>query len=55
MQYVTFRPVGYGAEDDDPTRGVVEDSLVRGVHPMVARRLGLWRLRNFERHPPRRP
>ena len=48
VQYVTFRPEGYGAEDDDPTRGVVEDTLVRGVHPMVARRLDLWRLRNFE-------
>ncbi len=48
VQYVTFRPEGYGAEDADPTRGVVEDTLVRGVHPMVARRLDLWRLRNFE-------
>lgn len=48
VQYVTFRPEAYGAEDDDPTRGVVEDTLVRGVHPMVARRLDLWRLRNFE-------
>src|SRR5699024_8584095 len=25
-----------------------EDELVRGVHPMVARRLDLWRLRDFE-------
>jgi len=36
--YFTFRPV---AGD------VVEDDLVRGVHPMVGRRLNLWRLRNF--------
>ena len=27
--------------------GVVEDDLVRGVHPMVGRRLDLWRLRDF--------
>jgi acetyl/propionyl-CoA carboxylase alpha subunit/acetyl-CoA carboxylase carboxyltransferase component len=37
--YFTFRP---GADGD-----VVEDDLVRGVHPMVGRRLNLWRLRNF--------
>jgi acetyl/propionyl-CoA carboxylase alpha subunit/acetyl-CoA carboxylase carboxyltransferase component len=36
--YFTFRP---GPE------GVVEDDLVRGVHPMVGRRLNLWRLRDF--------
>jgi len=37
--YFTFRP---GPE------GVVEDDLVRGVHPMVGRRLNLWRLRDFQ-------
>jgi acetyl/propionyl-CoA carboxylase alpha subunit/acetyl-CoA carboxylase carboxyltransferase component len=37
--YFTFRPVDDG--------GVVEDDLVRGVHPMVGRRLNLWRLRKF--------
>jgi acetyl/propionyl-CoA carboxylase alpha subunit/acetyl-CoA carboxylase carboxyltransferase component len=37
--YFTFRPEG---------DGVVEDKLVRGVHPMVGRRLNLWRLRDFE-------
>ena len=37
--YFTFRPV----EGD-----VVEDALVRGVHPMVGRRLNLWRLRDFD-------
>ena len=36
--YFTFRP---GPD------GVVEDDLVRGVHPMVGRRLNLWRLRDF--------
>ena len=48
VQYLTFRPERYGAEDADPTQRVVEDDLVRGVHPMVARRLDLWRLRSFE-------
>ena len=28
--------------------GVAEDDLTRGVHPMVGRRLNLWRLRNFD-------
>jgi acetyl/propionyl-CoA carboxylase alpha subunit/acetyl-CoA carboxylase carboxyltransferase component len=36
--YFTFRP---------GDSGVVEDELVRGIHPMVGRRLNLWRLRNF--------
>ncbi|MDQ3156927.1 MAG: ATP-grasp domain-containing protein [Actinomycetota bacterium] len=39
VSYFTFRPATAG--------GVVEDDLVRGVHPMVGRRLNLWRLRNF--------
>ncbi len=39
VSYFTYRPV--------PGGGVVEDDLVRGVHPMVGRRLDLWRLRNF--------
>ncbi len=39
LQQYTFRP---GPE------GVVEDELVRGMHPMVGRRLDLWRLREFE-------
>ncbi|MEJ2869580.1 carboxyl transferase domain-containing protein [Actinomycetospora sp. OC33-EN08] len=38
--YVTIRPSGDG--------GLVEDDLVRGVHPMVGRRLDLWRLRDFD-------
>ncbi|WP_036554407.1 carboxyl transferase domain-containing protein [Nocardioides insulae] len=40
--YYTFRP------DEGAEGGVVEDDLVRGVHPMVGRGLNLWRLRNFE-------
>ncbi|MEO5852054.1 MAG: carboxyl transferase domain-containing protein [Nocardioides sp.] len=39
VDYFTYRPMTEG--------GVVEDQLVRGVHPMVGRRLNLWRLRNF--------
>ena len=38
VSYFTFRP---GPD------GVVEDDLVRGLHPLVGRRLNLWRLRNF--------
>jgi acetyl-CoA carboxylase carboxyltransferase component/biotin carboxyl carrier protein len=37
--YFTFRPRG---------DGLVEDALVRGLHPMVGRRLDLWRLRDFD-------
>ncbi len=38
--YFTFRPQEGGS--------VAEDYLVRGVHPMVGRRLNLWRLRDFD-------
>ncbi|MEO8830278.1 carboxyl transferase domain-containing protein [Lapillicoccus sp.] len=44
--YFTFRP----ATDDaasGPEASLYEDDLVRGVHPMVGRRLNLWRLRLF--------
>ncbi|MEV6282815.1 carboxyl transferase domain-containing protein [Kribbella sp. NPDC051770] len=37
--YFTFRPTA---------DGVVEDDNVRGVHPMVGRRLNLWRLHDFK-------
>ena len=45
-------PAGTGRSTTSPTApladdGVVEDDLVRGVHPMVGRRLDLWRLRDF--------
>ncbi|HEY8454827.1 MAG TPA: carboxyl transferase domain-containing protein [Actinopolymorphaceae bacterium] len=39
VEYFTYRPTG---------DGVIEDDNVRGVHPMVGRRLNLWRLRNFK-------
>src|SRR3954469_15167484 len=38
--YFAFRPAADGS--------VGEDDLTRGVHPMVGRRLDLWRLRNFD-------
>jgi acetyl-CoA carboxylase carboxyltransferase component len=39
VTYFTFRP---------RDGGLVEDDLVRGLHPMVGRRLDLWRLRDFD-------
>lgn len=41
------RPVGYFTFRRDGHGGITEDDLVRGVHPMVGRRLNLWRLREF--------
>jgi acetyl/propionyl-CoA carboxylase alpha subunit/acetyl-CoA carboxylase carboxyltransferase component len=41
------KPVNYFTYRPDADGGVVEDDLVRGVHPMVGRRLNLWRLRSF--------
>ncbi|GAA2128697.1 carboxyl transferase domain-containing protein [Nocardioides bigeumensis] len=41
------RPVGYFAFRPDGPEGMTEDTLTRGVHPMVGRRLNLWRLREF--------
>ena len=38
--YFTLRPAGDGT--------LFEDLLVRNVHPMVGRRLSLWRLRDFD-------
>ena len=42
------RPVSYFTYRPHPNGGIVEDDLVRGVHPMVGRRLDLWRLRDFD-------
>ena len=42
------RNVGYYAFRPGPDGAVIEDDLTRGVHPMVGRRLDLWRLRNFD-------
>ncbi|WBQ08153.1 ATP-binding protein [Kribbella sp. CA-293567] len=41
--YFTYRPSSTALARD----GIVEDDNVRGVHPMVGRRLNLWRLRDF--------
>ncbi len=41
--YFTFRP--------QPDGSMTEDRPVRDVHPMVGRRLNLWRLRDFELTP----
>ncbi|MBW8765172.1 MAG: fused acetyl/propionyl-CoA carboxylase subunit alpha/methylmalonyl-CoA decarboxylase subunit alpha, partial [Geodermatophilales bacterium] len=38
---VTFRPSPDGS-------GLVEDRLIRGLHPLTAQRLNLWRLKNFD-------
>jgi acetyl/propionyl-CoA carboxylase alpha subunit/acetyl-CoA carboxylase carboxyltransferase component len=45
VSYYTFRPE-VGAMDG--SRYLIEDDLVRGVHPMVGRRLKMWRLRKFK-------
>ena len=42
------RPVGYYAFRPGGDGKMAEDDLTRGLHPMVGRRLNLWRLRNFE-------
>jgi acetyl/propionyl-CoA carboxylase alpha subunit/acetyl-CoA carboxylase carboxyltransferase component len=39
MQHFTYRPVDGGYE---------EETLYRGIHPMMAKRLHLWRLRDFK-------
>ncbi len=38
VRHVTFRPT---------SEGLLEDRLLRGMHPMMAERLRLWRLSNF--------
>ena len=47
--WFTFHPSGNTAGADAPgaNREPVEDRTLRGLHPMVAERLGLWRLTNF--------
>ncbi|HWJ10922.1 MAG TPA: carboxyl transferase domain-containing protein, partial [Nocardioides sp.] len=44
--YFTFRTEGTSGADGSGE--LVEDTLVRGMHPMVGRRLNLWRLREFD-------
>lgn len=42
------RPVTYITVRPDEGGVLVEDDRVRGMHPMVGRRLSLWRLREFD-------
>ncbi|BDZ59844.1 hypothetical protein GCM10025872_35010 [Barrientosiimonas endolithica] len=42
------RPVGYFTFRPQPDGSLQEDALIRGVHPMVGRRLNLWRLADFD-------
>ncbi|HEX8767070.1 MAG TPA: carboxyl transferase domain-containing protein [Jatrophihabitans sp.] len=44
VTYYTFRPQ---PGDGNGSGHLVEDDLVRGVHPMVGRRLKMWRLKEF--------
>ena len=39
MQHFTYRPSGNAYE---------EEKLYRGIHPMMGKRLHLWRLSNFK-------
>ncbi|MBD0322611.1 MAG: fused acetyl/propionyl-CoA carboxylase subunit alpha/methylmalonyl-CoA decarboxylase subunit alpha, partial [Aldersonia sp.] len=41
VRHVTFRP----ARDSD---GLVEDRIIRDMHPLTGQRLSLWRLKNFD-------
>src|SRR5689334_18536704 len=46
--WFTFRPSrSAGGADASADREPVEDRTLRGLHPMVAERLGVWRLANF--------
>ena len=40
VETLTFRPSPDGA-------GLVEEDVIRGMHPLTAQRLDLWRLKNF--------
>ncbi|MCW2636990.1 MAG: acetyl-CoA carboxylase, biotin carboxylase subunit [Blastococcus sp.] len=44
---VTFRPAP-GAADGSGAGGLVEDRIIRGLHPLTAQRLNLWRLKHFD-------
>ena len=39
VEPITFRPA--------PEGGLAEERLIRGLHPLTAQRLNLWRLKNF--------
>jgi acetyl/propionyl-CoA carboxylase alpha subunit/acetyl-CoA carboxylase carboxyltransferase component len=44
VETVTFRPSPDGAD----AGGLVEDRLIRGLHPLTGQRLNLWRLKDFD-------
>jgi acetyl/propionyl-CoA carboxylase alpha subunit/acetyl-CoA carboxylase carboxyltransferase component len=44
VDIVTFRPSAAGPDGGR----LAEDRLVRGMHPLTAQRLNLWRLKNFD-------
>jgi acetyl/propionyl-CoA carboxylase alpha subunit/acetyl-CoA carboxylase carboxyltransferase component len=44
VETLTFRPT---AEGDGAGTGLAEDEVIRGMHPLTAQRLDLWRLKNF--------
>ena len=46
-----IRPYWMEAERDP--EAFAEDIKFRGIHPMIARRLQMWRLKNFEIRPGR--
>jgi acetyl/propionyl-CoA carboxylase alpha subunit/acetyl-CoA carboxylase carboxyltransferase component len=43
VETVTFRP-----EDGGTGAGLAEERIIRGMHPLTAQRLNLWRLKNFD-------
>ncbi|GLZ44305.1 fused acetyl/propionyl-CoA carboxylase subuit alpha/methylmalonyl-CoA decarboxylase subunit alpha [Actinomycetospora sp. NBRC 106375] len=46
--WFTFRPDPTSSPEGAGELQPVEDRTLRGLHPMVAERLGVWRLRDFE-------
>ncbi|MGY1823117.1 ATP-binding protein [Geodermatophilus sp. SYSU D00079] len=44
VEVFTFRPAPEGADGG----GLAEERIVRGLHPLTAQRLNLWRLKNFD-------
>ena len=43
VETLTFRP----SDDDGSGSGLTEETVIRGMHPLTAQRLDLWRLKNF--------
>ncbi|MGY1663597.1 biotin carboxylase N-terminal domain-containing protein [Geodermatophilus sp. SYSU D00705] len=44
VEAITFRP----APGDVDGGGLAEERIIRGLHPLTAQRLNLWRLKNFD-------